>query len=426
MPNLQPPNTKPTPISLWFTNTFLIARREYTERVKTKGFLIATILIPVLMGALVFGSAYLATRSKTTSHIAIVTSDNVLGADLKQQLETAKNSNMKIDLPAPLPDTRDKLDKQLVDENEHLAGYLWITPPPDAHMPPAFSYKARSAGDIATVAALQDAIDSVLMRERLTARGLASGDIDELTTPVKIDTSASGSTTAAFFSAYLLFFLMYMVIMLYGMNTARSIIEEKSSRVFEVLLATIQPEQLLAGKIIGVGGVGLTQIFAWMTAAFLVANSGLGGFLGGSGHAPISPSQLGFFVLYFTFGFLIYSAMAAALGAMSNSDQELQQLNLFLVIPLMLCMVMLPLVIKAPDSTLAKVVSLVPFCSPLLMNFRISLTHVDPWQIWLSIVLMTLTVVGILWLSSRIYRIGILMYGKKPNLPEILRWLKYS
>jgi len=420
------PDTKPTPIKLWITNTFLIARREYTERVKTKGFLIATILIPVLMGALVFGSAYLATRSKTTSHLAIVTSDSTLGADLKQQLEGAKNSNMKIDLAEPLPATRAQLDKQLLNEDSNLAGYLWITPSTGPKTSPLFAYKARSAGDIATVGALQDAIDAVLMRERLTARGIASADIDELTTPIKIDTSASGSTTSAFFTAYLLFFLMYMVIMLYGMNTARSIIEEKSSRVFEVLLSTIQPEQLLAGKIIGVGSVGMTQIFAWMTAALLVGNSGLGSILGGSGHAPVSPSQLGFFILYFLFGFLIYSSMAAALGAMSNSDQELQQLNLFLVIPLMLCMVMLPVVIKAPDSTLAKVVSLVPFCSPLLMNFRISLTHVDAWQIWLSIGLMSLTVVSILWVSARIYRIGILMYGKKPNLPEILRWLKYS
>jgi len=422
MPDMQ----KPTPLKLWLTNTFLIARREYTERVKTKGFLIATILIPVLMGALVFGSAYLATRSKTTSHVAIVTSDATLGQDLKQQLEGAKNSSMKIDLAEPSPDTRATLDKQLLNEDSSLAGYLWITPPSAPHTPPLFAYKARSAGDLATVNALQDAIDPVLMRERLTAHGLASSDIDELTTPVKIDTSASGDTTSAFFTAYLIFFLMYMVIMIYGMNTARSIIEEKSSRVFEVLLSTIQPEQLLAGKIIGVGGVGLTQIFAWMTAAFLVGNSGLGGMLGASRHAPISTAQLGFFLLYFIFGFLIYSSLAAALGAMCNSDQELQQLNLFLVMPLLFCFVMLFPVIKAPDSTLAKVVSLVPFCSPLLMNFRISLTHVDAWQIWLSIALMSLTVVSILWVSARIYRIGILMYGKKPNLPEILRWLKYS
>jgi ABC-2 type transport system permease protein len=230
----------------------------------------------------------------------------------------------------------------------------------------------------------------------------------------------------SFFAAYTLFFLMYMVIMLYGMNTARSIIEEKTSRIFEVLLATIKPEELLAGKILGVGAVGLTQIGLWMIAAFALSSSSLASGLVGTGHGLISTAQIGFFVLYFLFGFLLYSSIAAALGAMTNSEQELQQLNMFLVLPLAFCMVMLFSIIRAPNSTMARVVSLIPFCSPLLMNFRISLTQVPAWEIWLSIVLMSATIFAILWVSSRIYRVGILMYGKKPNLPEILRWLKYS
>jgi len=266
----------------------------------------------------------------------------------------------------------------------------------------------------------------VLMREHLEAKGMAGSDVDALVAPVKVDTSASGNTTAAFFAAYTLFFLMYMVIMLYGMNTARSIIEEKTSRVFEVLLATIKPDELLAGKIIGVGAVGLTQIGLWMIAAAAISSSGFASGLVGTGHGLISATQIGFFVLYFLFGFLLYSSIAAALGAMTNSEQELQQLNMFLVIPLAFCFVMLFTIIRAPNSTLARVVSLIPFCSPLLMNFRISLTQVPAWEIWLSIVLMSATIFAILWVSSRIYRVGILMYGKKPNLPEILRWLKYS
>jgi ABC-2 type transport system permease protein len=223
---------------------------------------------------------------------------------------------------------------------------------------------------------------------------------------------------------------MYMVIMLYGMNTARSIIEEKSSRVFEVLLATIKPDELLAGKIIGVGAVGVTQVAVWMIAAAVLASSGMAAHLagnsGGSVHGLLSASQMGFFVLYFIFGFALYSSIAAALGAMTNSEQELQQLNLFLVLPLAFCMVMLAPTVRAPDSTLAQVISLIPFCSPLLMNFRTALTSVPAWQIILSIVLMSLTIGVVVWISSRIYRVGILMYGKRPNLPEILRWLRYS
>jgi ABC-2 type transport system permease protein len=254
---------------------------------------------------------------------------------------------------------------------------------------------------------------------------MGTADIDALMAPVDIDTSQTGNTTAAFFAAYILFFLMYMVIMLYGMNTARSIIEEKTSRVFEVLLSTIKPDEMLAGKIIGVGAVGITQIGVWMIAAALI-----GGYMGAAsgiaGHTLVSGSQIFFFILYFIFGFLIYSSIAAALGAMTNSEQELQQLNMFLVIPLAFCMLMLFSIIKNPDSPLSRIVSLIPFCTPLLMNFRISIGNPQPWEIALSFVLMSLTIFVILWFASRIYRVGVLMYGKKPNLPEILRWIKYS
>jgi ABC-2 type transport system permease protein len=178
---------------------------------------------------------------------------------------------------------------------------------------------------------------------------------------------------------------------------------------------------------LGVGSVGLTQVGIWMAAAALLSGTAIIGHLAGP-HASgsIGFAQVAFFVLYFFFGFLIYSSIAAALGAMTNSEQELQQLNMFLVMPLAFCMVMLLPIIRSPDSTLAKVVSLIPFCSPLLMNFRISLTSVPAWQIWASVAIMSATVVTILWISARIYRVGILMYGKKPNLPEILRWLRYS
>jgi len=244
--------------------------------------------------------------------------------------------------------------------------------------------------------------------------------------PVQIENPETGDTTAAFFGAYILFVLMYLVIMLYGMNTARSIIEEKSSRVFEVLLSSITSDEMLAGKIIGVGAVGLTQVGVWMLGALTVGIYFAGSIQGAGGHAVVSGTQIAFFVAYFLFGFLLYSSIAAALGAMTNSEQELQQLNMFLVLPLVFCMVMLRALIKSPDSPLSRIVSLIPLCSPLLMNFRISIGSPQPWEIWLSFILMSLTIAAILWVSSRIYRVGILMYGKKPNLPEILRWLKYS
>jgi ABC-2 type transport system permease protein len=333
---------------------------------------------------------------------------------------------MQVEL-APLDDaTRTRLNAELKDSSKHFAGYLQVLPAADSGTRPRFVYTAHSASDIGTDTALRTAIRRVLLRERLTGRGFQTPEIDTLLAPVEIETPDTGNTTAAFYGAYLFFILMYMVIMLYGMNTARSIIEEKSSRIFEVLLSTIRPEEMLAGKIIGVGAVGLTQVGVWMLAALAVGINFAGSIPGTGGHAIISATQIFFFVAYFLFGFLLYSSMAAALGAMTNSEQELQQLNMFLVIPLAFCMLMLVSIIKSPDSALSRFVSLIPFCSPLLMNFRISIGAPQPWEIWLSFVLMSLTIAAILWVSSRIYRVGILMYGKKPNLPEILRWLKYS
>ena len=302
--------------------------------------------------------------------------------------------------------------------------------PPTPGARPNFSYTPRSAADIGTKGTITSALRTVLMRERLAHQGMVASDVDSLMQPVKVDTTQAGKnadTTSSFVAIYVLFFLMYMVILLYGMNVARSIIEEKTSRVFEVLLATIKPEEMMAGKVIGVGSVGLTQVAVWLlTAVILTSSSIVGALAGGNVHVSLNPMQIIFFVVYFLLGYLLYSSIAAALGAMVNSEQELQQLNMILVMPLAGCMFALAPVITNPNGPVARIISFIPFCTPLIMYLRISLATPPAWEIALSIALMMVTIYAILWVASRIYRVGILMYGKKPNLPEILRWLKYS
>lgn len=407
-------------------NVALIAKREYLERIKTKGFLIATMLIPTLIGGGIFGVATLASKTKSSSHLVIVADSQQPAADLEHELELGKDSHMKIDIVAPTPDPRASLDQQLRDKK--LDGYLWITPPPAGSAPytrPTFDFTSQSTADIATHDSLVSALRTVLTRESLAGRGMNSAQVDELMKPIVVNTIGAngqrGDSVKAFGVAYVLFFLMYMVVLIYGMNVARSIIEEKSSRIFEVLLATIKPDELLAGKIIGVGAVGLTQVTIWMVVVGTIAAR-----FGAASSLSISPTQIVFFIVYFLLGYLLYSSTAAALGAMTNSEQELQQLNMFLMLPLFLCMLMLPVVITNPSSTLTRIVSQIPFCAPLLMNLRVSLHMPEWWEIALSIALILITTLGVLWVSARIYRVGILMYGKKPNLPEIMRWLKYS
>jgi ABC-2 type transport system permease protein len=409
-------------------NIFLIARREYLERVRTKGFMIATILIPLLMGGGIAGSILIAKHTKSSSHLVIVSPDMSLANDLQQQLDVDTDNGMLIQVIAPPSEkTRATLDTSL--RAKDIDAYLWITPSATPGVKPQIAYKQGSSADLATRNTVRDALDKVLTRERLVQQGMKPSDVDAMMKPVEMNASDTeqDNTGASFAGAYVLFFLMYMVIMLYGMNVARSIIEEKTSRVFEVMLATIKPGEMMAGKVIGVGSVGLTQVSIWMIAAvILTATPLMAHFLGGSGRISISAAQVCFFIVYFLCGYLLYSSIAAALGAMTNSEQELQQLNMFLVMPLAACMVALPLVLNAPGSIYARILSLIPPFTPLLMYMRISVSPVPWYDILASIVLMTLTIYCTLWIASRIYRVGILMYGKRPTLPEIMRWLKYS
>jgi len=399
-------------------NTWLIAKREYLERVRAKSFLLMTILIPILMGGLVYGAA-LANGRSGAKRIAVVTQDRQFGVDLKSELESAKDNKMTVEVVSPpAADTRDVLDQKL--RNRALDGYIWVTPPATPHTRPKFEWVPKAKADIITPSLLRPAIRTVLTREGLDNAGMPKSNVDSLLRPVELVTKDNGG---AFASVYALFFLMYFVILFYGMNVARSIIEEKTSRVFEVLLATIRPEEMMAGKVLGVGAVGLTQIGIWIVAGLVILKAGL---LAAGADISVTPTQVGFFIMFFLLGYILYSSVAAALGAMTSSEQELQQLNMFLMLPLIACSVVILRVVTDSDGIIAKAFSFFPFCTPLIMYVRIAVHQPPVWQIALSIFDLILMILAVLWFASRIYRVGILMYGKKPNLPEILRWLKYS
>ncbi len=410
-------------------NIWLIAKREYLERVRTKSFILTTILIPLLMGGGIIVAVLTQGKSQTSSHIAIVSADQQLALDLQTELESNKDNHMTVDvISPPISTTRATLDGELTSKN--LDGYLWITPAATPDVRPTFSYTPRSGRGFMTEDILKSALRTVLIRERLSHQGMVASDVTSLMQPVQLDTTQAGkndSGTAAYVTVIILFFLMYFVIMLYGMNVARSIIEEKTSRVFEVLLATITSGEIMAGKMLGVGAVGLTQVFIWLFAAMLLTGTAAVQVMaGGQLHLALNPAEIIYFFVFFILGFLLYASIAAALGAMTNSEQELQQLNMVLVLPLAACFFAMGLVVTNPSSALSVILSLVPFMTPLIMYLRISILMPPIWQIGLSIALMLASIYVVLWIASRIYRVGILMYGKKPNLPEILRWLKYS
>jgi ABC-2 type transport system permease protein len=222
-------------------------------------------------------------------------------------------------------------------------------------------------------------------------------------------------------------FLLSFTVVMYGMNVGRSVIQEKTSRIFEVMLATVTPGDMLAGKLIGIGAVGLTQIGIWVTAAALFAGSAMGmRLMSGDMKIHVSVPEVVLFILYFVLGYALYSTLFAGLAATCDTEQELQQYSPLAAVPIWLSFGMIAFIVSNPNSVWSVAISMFPPCAPITMFLRLASQFPPYWQIALSLGLMVLSVYIVLWLSSRIYRVGILMYGKRATLPEMLRWLRYS
>jgi ABC-2 type transport system permease protein len=282
---------------------------------------------------------------------------------------------------------------------------------------------------------LESALGNALVREELVKRGMASDAVGGLLKGVKIATMQvkngeliRGDSAKHFWGAYTMAFLIYFSVVFYGVNVAQSVVGEKTSRVYEVLLATARPESLMLGKLIGVGGAGLTQMGIWAAFALIYSGSTIAASMGAFGLASygVTPLKLVFFATYFILGFLFYGALSAGFGATVSSAQEVQQFSMLIALPQIVGLVLMPFILGNPNSTAAIALSLLPPCTPIVMILRMAAMAVPWYQLLLSVVLMIAAILCLLWAASRIYRVGILMYGKRPTLPEMLRWMRYS
>ena len=282
---------------------------------------------------------------------------------------------------------------------------------------------------------MQNELNRGIINERLLAAGMKPDDVVAALKWVPIETlqlskegkAGKSSGIAPFYKSFVLLLLLSLPIMLYGLDMARAIIEEKASRIFEVMLSVVRPDDLLAGKMIGVGGVGLTQIAIWVLASVLILGSSLAApLLSGDLSLHLSWTLCLLFPVYFVLGFALFSAIFSGLAATCETSQDLQKFMPLAIIPLYMGMGALPLLLKDPNSSWSIAASLFPLTSPYVMLPRVELQMPPVWQIGASIGLLLLAIWGALWFSSRLYRIGILMYGKRATLPELLRWLRYS
>jgi ABC-2 type transport system permease protein len=438
-------------------NIWLVIKREYLERVRQRSFIVLTLLLPAIMiGAFVIPAKLSRMKSSTMKKLVVVTSTPQFGEIVRQQLLTASKPD---DEAVGSNKDKDK-DKDKEDENEDkpgrdyavevdanaseaeraallsrvnsgdIDGFLWLSD--DAVAARKVTYYGRESGGFLEKSWLKDQVDRAILLKELAQRGVSGGQVDELLKTVKLETMRveGGKETKAndkgmFFTIFAMVMLLYTAVIFYGVSVMRAVLEEKNSRVMEVLLSSATSTELMAGKLIGVGAVGLTQIAIWIVMAGAYALPALAA-SASTGEIRIAPLTLAAFALFFVLGYLLYSSVYAAIGAVITSEQEGQQLQFIIILPLIVSVFMMGPVMRAPDAPVAVWTSMVPFFSPVLMYLRIAVQPPPVWQIALSLLLLVGTIAGILVLCARIYRIGILMYGKRPTLPEIVKWLKYA
>ncbi|MFH1842685.1 MAG: ABC transporter permease [bacterium] len=413
-----------------------VIRKEYLERVRSKSFLIGTILGPLLMSMVIVVPILLeSSGGEEERTVGVIDPAGRFFEPLQEEL--AQQGDEQITLLPINVEARttaegvEDLKEMLLSDQVHSG--IWIDSDFVESQQVTFYNRSVSAivmrDDI-----LAPALNRVLRRLRFESAGVPeslhaylSGRTDWTSNRV---TDAGGETEqdddAAFMMAVGLIMILYMMVIMYGSHTLTAVIEEKSSRIVEVLLASVRPESLMLGKVIGIGLAGLTQFGVWTGALFLVSMQGVnvGSFTLDTSF--LTPIILISFVLFFLLGFFLYATLYAGVGAMCNTVQDSQQFHTPLVMGLVLPMLMLGFVMRSPDSTISVVLSLVPLFSPVLMFIRICVQTPPVWQIVLSWILLGLAILWSARVAGKLFRLGILMHGTSPTWVSLMRALRQN
>jgi ABC-2 type transport system permease protein len=384
-------------------------------------------------------------KSRGGLRLAVVDQSGRVSEALRREVDTAKTRDQgpKVDLhleavrPAADPAAqRAALDARVL--RDEIDAWLWI--PPGVFADNRVEYHGATLSNILTLEVLERSLTRVVRERRLADAGYDPQQIEKLVAGVDLEkqrVTQEGSKPdqglGDFFLAIGLFIALYTTVMIYGQMVMQGILEEKGNRIVEVVASAARPTQLMAGKLIGICGVALTQIGVWaVSAAALTAPGLLGRMAAATGDGTgmrlpsLSPVVLVHFVALFLLGFVIYASFFALVGAAFNNAQEAQQLvslaTIFLVAPFVFFMP----VLNDPDGKLAVVTSLIPFFTPTVMMLRIAIKVPPAWQLLVGYAGALLAAAAMVWVCARVYRVGILMYGKKPSLKEIWRWTRYA
>jgi ABC-2 type transport system permease protein len=410
-----------------------VVRREYLERVRTKGFVIGTVLGPLIMSALMIVPALAMRSGSKPLKVAVLDATGALGPAVEDALRAARfDDKPRFDVQpvtAGAPGVPEAALRKAVLDGQ-LDGFLEL--PQDAVAKSTASYFGRNVSNRIDLQRMEGAVSGVVVGLRLSGAGLDPAKVKDLTRGLDLKTIRLSETGeredkgAAMVFSIILLMILYVSILMWGQMVMTSVIEEKTSRVVEVMASGVSPTTLLAGKLLGVGAAGLTQFLVWSLSLFVLSIATAGPALGSIPMPEISPLMLVSFVLFFVLGFLFYAALYAAIGAAVNTVQEAQSLAWPVMMPIILAMVCFPAALEAPDGALAVTMSMIPGMSPLIMFLRIVVLTPPLWQIALSIGLLALGIVAVVWVAARVYRVGILMYGKRPTFPELVKWVRHA
>ncbi|HYL60927.1 MAG TPA: ABC transporter permease [Candidatus Acidoferrales bacterium] len=417
-------------------NVWIVAKREYRERVRTRSFLLSTFVTPILMTTFLILPTLITTstargmfRDSGRPLRIVMATDNPALAELargEMSREWGSQYNLSVDSSVSNQE-RQQLTNQL--DLEAIDGYVWIDG--DARTRKEVVLTTRRLGEFAFQQRMASALSYAFAAERLVKGGYPAGDVAATLARVDVKVVRSGTSFSAFNAlrgaavVLLLVFIMFFSLLSYGVMVMRSVMEEKASRITEVLLCSTTANELMSGKILGTGSVGLTQMGVWIAMAAFAASRSVY-IRTAISVLEVAPSVLLYFVLFYVLGYLLYSAIFASVGAAFNSVDEAQQWNFVIILPLIAASAMILPTATTPNSMVSIVSSIFPFCAPVLMFERIAVHDPPAWQIALSFFLLLATIGMALIVCGRIYRVGILMYGKRPSARELARWLRHG
>ncbi|NCS89473.1 MAG: ABC transporter permease [Ignavibacteria bacterium] len=407
---------------------FEVAKWEFVEKVKTRAFIISIIITPAIIIGFSMGPTLLSdNESNTTQAIGILDSTGVYFKPLSSELEEYKLDDGQPNYVAVNLYNKHKLFNELklagdsLVLSDELEGYLFISE--DQHSM-KYQFRGRSIGNFKDLKRFERSFNKIRTEIKLSGKGLSSELIKYINDkvelhPIKLEESGKESSAnflVVFFTSFILIMLLMMMILYSGGMLIRSLIEEKSNRLIEILVSSCSSDELLTGKILGLSALGLFQIIIWVVLAIALTGSSL---IPADAFKNVAPM-----LIYFVLGFIFYTSIFVGAGSIASTEQEAQQLTSYISLILLFPIILVFSAVQNSDSFMLQLLSYIPFTTPSIMILRLNLQEVSPQEILITTLILIISIYITITVAAKIFKIGILSYGKRPSVREIFQWLK--